>query len=89
MWYAEERLGPERVKRLYAFRSLVDNKAKITLGSDAPVEGINPLAGFYAAITRLSKDGTSPRGPGGWFVYNFLKKFRSLRSVVTGSRNSA
>ncbi len=89
MWYAEERLGPERVKRLYAFRSLVDNKAKITLGSDAPVEGINPLAGFYAAITRLSKDGTSPRGPDGWFVYNILKKFRSLHPVVTGSRNSA
>ncbi|KAK0454841.1 amidohydrolase family-domain-containing protein [Armillaria borealis] len=81
MWYAEERLG-ERVKRLYAFRSLVDNKAKITLGSDAPVEGINPLAGFYAAITRLSKDGTSPRGPGGWFPEQCLTRQEALRGMT-------
>ncbi|PSR72159.1 hypothetical protein PHLCEN_2v11951 [Hermanssonia centrifuga] len=66
MWYAEERLGPERVKGLYAFRSIVDHGGRITLGSDFPVEGVNPLAGFYAAVTRLSPEGTSPHGPEGW-----------------------
>jgi hypothetical protein len=60
--------GPERVKNLYAFRSLVDSGARIALGSDFPVESPNPLSGFYAAITRLSADGTSPHGPGGWYV---------------------
>ena len=60
--------GPERVKGLYAFRSVIDHGARITLGSDFPVEEMNPLAGFYAAITRVSPDGTSPHGPGGWCV---------------------
>ena len=40
--------------------------ARITLGSDFPVETMNPLAGFYAAITRLTYDGRSPQGGGGW-----------------------
>jgi predicted amidohydrolase YtcJ len=53
---------------LYAFRSLVDRGARITLGSDFPVEDLNPLSGFYAAITRLSPTGTSPKGPEGWHV---------------------
>lgn len=63
---ADPRQGPERVKGLYAFRSVLDHGARITLGSDFPVEGCNPLAGFYAAITRLSAEGTSPHGPEGW-----------------------
>ena len=58
--------GPERVKGLYAFRSILDHGARITLGSDFPVEDLNPLAGFYAAVTRLSPEGTSPHGPSGW-----------------------
>lgn len=58
--------GPERVKGLYAFRSIIDRGARLTLGSDFPVESLNPLATFYAAITRTSTDGTSPHGPGGW-----------------------
>ncbi|RDB25349.1 putative amidohydrolase YtcJ [Hypsizygus marmoreus] len=69
MWYAQDRLGPERVKGLYAFRSFLDNGARITLGSDFPVEAMNPLSGFYAAITRVSPDGKSPHGPDGWHVY--------------------
>jgi predicted amidohydrolase YtcJ len=40
----------------------------LPLGSDFPVEGINPLLGFYAAVARLTPEGTSPHGPGGWHV---------------------
>ena len=40
----------------------------LPLGSDFPVEGINPLLGFYAAVTRLSTVGTSPHGGRGWFA---------------------
>ncbi|KAF5389745.1 hypothetical protein D9757_005994 [Collybiopsis confluens] len=43
MWYGETRLGPKRVKGLYAFRSILNSGARITLGSDIPVESINPL----------------------------------------------
>ena len=45
---------------------MVDNGARITLGSDFPVENIDPLAGFHAAVTRLAPDGSSPHGDGGW-----------------------
>lgn len=48
---------------------MINNGARITLGSDFPVEEINPLKGFYAAISRLSTDGTSPHGADGWWVY--------------------
>ncbi|KAJ6565072.1 amidohydrolase 3 [Mycena sp. CBHHK59/15] len=84
MWYAQDRLGPERVKGLYAFRSLIENGAKITLGSDFPVESMNPLAGFYAAITRVSFKGDSPHGPGGWFPEERLTREEALR----GKRSS-
>ncbi|KAJ6570591.1 amidohydrolase 3 [Mycena vulgaris] len=82
MWYAQDRLGPERVKGLYAFRSLLDSGAKITLGSDFPVETMNPLAGFYAAITRVSFAGDSPHGPGGWFPGERLTRQEALRGIT-------
>jgi len=82
MWYAEGRLGPERVKGLYAFRSVLDHGARITLGSDFPVEGVNPLAGFYAAITRLTEDGTSPHGPEGWFPEQRMSRMEALKGMT-------
>lgn len=39
---------------------------RITLGSDFPVESIDPLKGFYAAVTRLDENGNSPMGKDGW-----------------------
>lgn len=39
---------------------------RITLGSDFPVESVDPLKGFYAAVTRLDENGKSPMGKGGW-----------------------
>jgi hypothetical protein len=51
---------------------MVDSGARITLGSDFPVETMNPLAGFYAAITRKSPTGDSPHGPNGWCVVFFI-----------------
>ncbi|KAJ7051743.1 amidohydrolase family-domain-containing protein [Mycena amicta] len=82
MWYAQERLGPERVKGLYAFRSIIDSGARLTLGSDFPVETMNPLAGFYAAITRVSVDGQSPHGPDGWFPEERITRIEALRGMT-------
>ncbi|KAF9451279.1 hypothetical protein P691DRAFT_699657 [Macrolepiota fuliginosa MF-IS2] len=82
MWYAEDRLGPERVKLLYAFRSIIDSGAKITLGSDFPVESMNPLSAFYAAVTRVSPDGKSPHGPEGWFPEERLSRIEALRGMT-------
>ncbi|KAK1229178.1 hypothetical protein PQX77_007750 [Marasmius sp. AFHP31] len=82
MWYAQDRLGPERVKNLYAFRTLIDSGARITLGSDFPVESMNPLSGFYAAVSRLSPDGKSPHGPDGWFPEQRLTRQEALRGMT-------
>ncbi|GBE81356.1 amidohydrolase family-domain-containing protein [Sparassis latifolia] len=82
MWYAEERLGAERMKGLYAFRSIIDHGARITLGTDFPVEDLNPLATFYAAVTRLSPDGSSPHGPGGWFPEQRMTREETLKGMT-------
>ena len=49
--YAEERLGPERIKTSYAFRSLYDSGAALAFGSDWPVVTCNPFVGIEAAVT--------------------------------------
>jgi hypothetical protein len=57
MRWAEGRLGPERVRGAYAWRSLLDDGNIIPGGSDFPVESPNPLLGFYAAVTRQDQNG--------------------------------
>ncbi|HWP82688.1 MAG TPA: amidohydrolase [Bacteroidota bacterium] len=57
MFWAESRLGPERVHGAYAWRSLLNTGVIICGGSDFPVEHPNPLAGIYAAITRRDQRG--------------------------------
>ncbi|WRT65197.1 uncharacterized protein IL334_002140 [Kwoniella shivajii] len=82
MWYAEDRLGPERIKGAYAWRSYLNHGGRITLGSDFPVESIDPLKGFYAAVTRLSEDGKSPHGKGGWYATEKLTREEALRGMT-------
>jgi len=60
--WAEKRIGPERIKRTYAFRSLLDAGAPLTFGSDWTVAPIGPLQGIYAAVTRRTLDGANPDG---------------------------
>ncbi|HOP19645.1 MAG TPA: amidohydrolase, partial [Amphiplicatus sp.] len=61
--WAETKIGPERIKTTYAFRSLIDAGAVLTFGSDWSVAPLDPLAGIYAAVTRRTIDGANP---GGW-----------------------
>ncbi|KAF8588694.1 hypothetical protein K439DRAFT_1645376 [Ramaria rubella] len=82
MWFAEDRLGPERIKGTYAFRSLINNGAPITLGSDFPVASLNPMDTFYAAITRVSIDGRSPHGAAGWFPEQRLTRQEALKGLT-------
>lgn len=57
MYWAQARLGPDRIHGAYAWRTLLDDGNIIPAGSDFPVEDPNPLYGFYAAITRQDKNG--------------------------------
>ncbi|KAG2151175.1 amidohydrolase family-domain-containing protein [Suillus bovinus] len=84
MWYAEDRLGPKRIQGAYAYRTLLNaSPTKILpLGSDFPVEGINPLLGFYAAVSRLSVTGDSPHGPGGWYPSERLTRAEALKGMT-------
>lgn len=61
MGWAADRLGPTRIKHAYAWRSLLNAGAPMSLGSDFPVESPDPLAGLYAAVTRRSAEGPAWR----------------------------
>jgi len=52
MYWAEERLGEERVKGAYAYKKLLNKAGKVALGTDFPVEQVSPFLTFYAAVTR-------------------------------------
>jgi predicted amidohydrolase YtcJ len=60
--WAERKIGPERIKTTYAFRTLLDRGVKLTFGSDWPVAPISPIQGIYAAVTRRTLDGANPQG---------------------------
>ena len=55
----------ERCQGAYAWRHILDNKAKICFGTDWVVEPMNPMRGLYSAVTRQSIDTGEPEG--GWF----------------------
>lgn len=62
--WAEKRIGRERCRSTYAFRSFLDAGVLMTFGSDWTVAPLNPLLGIYAAVTRRTTDGLNPDG---WF----------------------
>jgi len=62
--WAYKRLDDARLKRTYAFKSLLDTKARLTFGSDWTVAPLKPLQGIYAAVTRRTLD---DKNPNGWY----------------------
>ncbi len=60
--WAEKRIGAQRAKTTYAFRSLLESGAIVAFGSDWPVAPMSPLMGIYAATTRRTLDGKHPEG---------------------------
>jgi predicted amidohydrolase YtcJ len=79
MFWAEERLGPERIKTAYAWRSILQTGAHIIGGSDFPVESVDPLLGIYAAITRQDKNGNPPNG---WYPDQKMTREEALRAFT-------
>ena len=60
--WAEEAIGPERIKTTYPFKSLLNNKATLAFGSDWAVAPASPIMGIYAAVGRQTLDGKNPNG---------------------------
>ena len=52
MYWAEDRLGPERIKGAYAYKDLLNVNGRVALGTDFPVEEVSPFLTFYAAVSR-------------------------------------
>ncbi len=79
MYWAGDRLGPERVKGAYAFKQLLDQNGWIILGTDFPVENINPMYTFYAAVVRKDMKGYPAKG---YQVENALSREEALRGMT-------
>jgi len=80
--WAEKRIGPERAKGTYAFRSLLDSGAVLAFGSDWPVAPAVPLIGIYAAATRRTLDG---KHPDGWVPEQKITVAEAIRAYTMGS----
>ncbi|HET6372737.1 MAG TPA: amidohydrolase [Candidatus Polarisedimenticolia bacterium] len=86
MYWAEERLGPERVRGAYAWRRLLSSGARLACGSDFPVESEKPLLGFYAAVTRQDAKGWPE---GGWFPDQRLTREEALKCFTLDAAYAA
>ncbi|HZY63874.1 MAG TPA: amidohydrolase [Edaphobacter sp.] len=80
--WAEKRLGPERLKTSYAWRSLLDSGATLAFGSDWPVAPMDPLMGIYAAATRRTLDGKNPNG---WIPAQKITVAEAIHAYTIGS----
>jgi predicted amidohydrolase YtcJ len=79
--WAEKRLGRDRARRSYAWRSMLAAGAPLSFGSDWPVAPLDPLLGVYAAVTRATLDGKHPEG---WFPEERLTVEEALRAYTQG-----
>jgi len=78
--WAEQKIGPERCRTTYAFRSLLDKGVRLAAGSDWTVAPLDPLAGIYAAVTRRTTDGKHPEG---WYPEQKISLEEVLRAYTT------
>lgn len=86
MRWAEDRLGPERVKGAYAWRSLLETGVIIPNGTDFPVEQVNPLITFQSAVTRQDSTGYPP---GGWYSDQRMTREEALNSMTIWPAHAA
>ncbi|PYT59401.1 MAG: amidohydrolase [Acidobacteria bacterium] len=80
--WAEKRIGHERAKTTYAFRTFLDHGVRLAFGSDWTVAPLNPMIGLYAAVTRATLDGKNPNG---WFPEQKLTLKEAIEAYTMGS----
>jgi len=78
--WAGDRLGPERSRGAYAWRTMEQNGVHLAFGTDHPVEPLNPLRGIYACVTRQL-----PQGSASWEPQESLPISDCLRAYTVGS----
>jgi len=86
MYWAEARVGPERVRGAYAWRTILDSGGRLALGSDFPVEDVNPFFGIYAAVTRQDQ---KQWPEGGWRPSERLTLAEAIRGFTSDAAFAA
>ena len=77
---ADQRLGSERIKGAYAWRTLIDQGNPLPNGTDSPVENCNPFVSMYCAVTRKDEKGLPENG---WHPEQAMTREEALRSYTT------
>jgi predicted amidohydrolase YtcJ len=86
MPWAEARVGPERIQSAYAWRTVLNSGARLALGSDFPVENVNPFFGIYSAVTRQDQQDNPPVG---WFPDQKLTLPEAIRGFTSDAAYAA
>ena len=79
MYWAEERVGEERIKGAYAYKKLLEAYGKVALGTDFPVERVSPFLTFYAAVARQD---LKQYPEGGFQMENALTREETLKGMT-------
>lgn len=79
MYWAQDRLGHDRIKGAYAFKDLLNAYGKVALGTDFPVEQVSPFLTFYAAVTRQD---VKQYPKGGFQMENALTREETLKGMT-------
>ena len=79
MYWAEDRVGPDRILGAYSFKTLLDKAGIIALGTDFPVEQVNPMYTYYAAVARKDLEGYPD---GGFRADQALSREEALRGMT-------
>ncbi|PWG06581.1 amidohydrolase [Polaribacter aquimarinus] len=79
MYWAEDRVGSERIKGAYAFKDLLKSYGKVALGTDFPVEQVNPFLTFYAAVVRKDLENYPNEG---YQMENALTREEALKGMT-------
>jgi predicted amidohydrolase YtcJ len=79
MYWAEDRVGSERIQGAYAYKTLLDKAGIIVLGTDFPVERVNPMHTFYAAVARKDLQNYPD---GGYRMEEALTREETLRGMT-------
>ncbi|RKR85292.1 hypothetical protein BDD43_5556 [Mucilaginibacter gracilis] len=85
MKWAIQRLGPKRIKSAYAYKQLLNQNGWVPLGTDFPVENINPMYTFYAAVARKDLKGWPNKG---FQIENALSRQQALMGITIWAAKS-
>lgn len=79
MYWAQDRLGAERMKGAYAYKDLLNKYGKVALGTDFPVEQVNPFLTFYASVARKDLNNYPENG---FQMENALTREETLKGMT-------